>query len=51
MLVNGLKRELFHIADDPRESKNLAEADPKQLLDMLAKLEEAARRDRDSVAR
>jgi arylsulfatase A-like enzyme len=42
--------ELFHLAKDPSESKNLADQDPEQLKQMLAKLDEMATRDRDSVA-
>lgn len=45
------KRELYSIADDPGETKNLAEADSERLKNMSAKFEEIARRDRDSVAR
>ena len=42
--------ELFHLAKDPGETKNLADQEPEQLQEMLAKLEQIAARDRDSLA-
>lgn len=55
LIVHGAggnkKMELYNIADDPRESQDLAKAEPKRLEDMLAKLDKAAKRDRDSIAR
>jgi arylsulfatase A-like enzyme len=47
----GAKVELFNIASDPGESKNLAETQPQQAAEMLAHLQEAAKRDRDSIAK
>ena len=41
----------FNIANDWKESKNLAEIHPQQVQNMLAKLEKAAASDRDSVAK
>ncbi len=43
--------ELFNIAKDPRESTNLAGTEAQRVEDMLARLEKAARADRDSVAK
>ena len=50
---NGDQRriELFNIANDREESKNLAEIHPQQVQNMLAKLETAAASDRDSLAK
>jgi arylsulfatase A-like enzyme len=45
------KTELYNIADDPREANDLAKTEPKQTADLLAKLERAAEKDRDAVAR
>lgn len=47
----GRKIELFHIAEDPTESKNRVETEPKRAMEMLEKLEQAAQRDRDSLAK
>ena len=46
----GKKFELYNVSEDPGESKNLVEADPKRVEEMLTRLQQAARRDRDSVA-
>jgi arylsulfatase A-like enzyme len=43
--------ELFNISDDPSESTNRAEAEPKRVEEMLTRLQQTASRDRDSVAR
>lgn len=43
------KIQLFNIANDPREKTNQAETEPERVADLLEKLREAARRDRDSV--
>jgi arylsulfatase A-like enzyme len=45
------KVELFDLASDPFESKNLADEKPDRAAQLLAKLEEAAARDRDAVAK
>ncbi len=47
----GKKLDLFHLSDDPQESTNRAEAEPKRVAEMLEKLQQAARRDRDSVVK
>jgi len=43
--------ELFDMVRDARESTNLAEQQPERIKQLLAKLEEAAARDRDAVAK
>lgn len=43
------KFELFNIAKDPSESSNLADSEPQRVKEMLARLNEAAGRDRDAV--
>jgi arylsulfatase A-like enzyme len=45
------KIELYNIAMDPRESKNLAQAEPKRVEELFERLENVSRRDRDAVAR
>ena len=45
------KVELFNIAADISESKNLADAEPERTTQMLARLRQAADRDNDAVAR
>ena len=45
------KLELFNISDDPGESKNQANTEPKRVVEMLTRLQQAARRDRDALAR
>jgi len=42
--------ELFDLAADPSESENQAELEPDRVRQLLAKLDEVARRDRDAVA-
>ena len=48
---NARKVELFDLAHDPAESKNQADQQPDKLKQLLTKLDEAAARDRDSVAK
>lgn len=48
---NSRKVELFDLASDPGESKNQAEQQPDRVQQLLTKLNEAASRDRDSVAK
>ena len=43
--------ELFNISDDPSESKNQANTEPKRVEEMLTRLQQAARRDRDALTR
>jgi arylsulfatase A-like enzyme len=43
--------ELFDISQDPNESNNRAEAEPQRLQQMLDRLQQAARGDRDAVAK
>ena len=43
--------ELFNISNDPSESTNLADAEPTRVEEMLARLQQAARHDRDALAR
>ncbi len=43
--------ELFNISDDPSESKNRADTEPKRVEEMLTRLQQAAGRDRDALAR
>jgi arylsulfatase A-like enzyme len=45
------KVELFNIAADIGEAKNLADAEPKRTIQMLERLQQAAKRDRDAVAK
>ncbi|HIE99439.1 MAG TPA: sulfatase [Fuerstia sp.] len=45
------KVELFKIATDISESKNLADTESKRVQDMLARLQKAAQRDKDTLAR
>jgi arylsulfatase A-like enzyme len=45
------KLELFNISNDPSESKNRADTEPKRVEEMLTRLQQAARRDRDALAR
>jgi len=40
------RRELFHVGRDPEELHNLAEAEPKQIKKMVARMDEAAQSDR-----
>lgn len=43
------KFELYNISADPGESKNLTASEPSRVQEMLAKLDEIAKRDRDAV--
>ena len=43
--------ELFDISNDPSEATNLADTEPKRVEEMLARLQQAARHDRDALAR
>jgi arylsulfatase A-like enzyme len=45
------REELYHLAGDPGETKNLAAARPETLAQMRAHLATAAARDRDAVAK
>jgi arylsulfatase A-like enzyme len=45
------RTELFNIANDPSESTNQADTESKRVEEMLARLEETARRDRDALAK
>jgi len=47
---NARRVELFDLAVDPAESKNLAEQLPDRVRQMLDELDRAAKRDRDAVA-
>jgi len=47
---NARRVELFDLAGDPAESKNLAEQLPDRVRQMLDELDRAAKRDRDAVA-
>ena len=44
------KAELFNIAEDPNETKNIAESHADKLAELRKKLEAAAASDRDAVA-
>ena len=46
---NDQRIELFNIAEDPGELKNVAQADPNRVKEMVAKLNLAAGRDRDAI--
>ncbi|MBC7820398.1 MAG: sulfatase-like hydrolase/transferase, partial [Planctomycetaceae bacterium] len=48
---NARRVELFDLAHDPAESKNLADQQPDKLKLLLGKLDEVAARDRDAVAK
>jgi len=43
--------ELFNISSDPNESTNLAGTEPQRVEEMLLRLQQAARHDRDALAR
>jgi arylsulfatase A-like enzyme len=43
--------ELFNLTDDPSESKNRADTEPKQVKEMLARMQEVASCDRDALAK
>ncbi len=43
--------ELFNISNDLSESTNLADTEPKRVEEMLVRLQQAARHDRDALAR
>jgi arylsulfatase A-like enzyme len=45
------KLELFNIASDPNESSDLAKREPKRVEEMLTRIERAAERDSDSLAK
>jgi arylsulfatase A-like enzyme len=45
------KLELFNIANDPNESSDLAKREPKRVEEMLTRIERAAERDSDSLAK
>jgi len=47
----NVKSELFDLAADPAEKANLASSQPERLRQMQAKLDAAAARDRDAVAK
>ena len=53
LIVHGTgamqKIELFNLAADPAEARNLAEAEPGKTAELLAKLEAMGARDRDSM--
>jgi arylsulfatase A-like enzyme len=46
---NTRRNELFNLAADRAESNNLAEREPDRLKQLLTKLDDASRRDKDSV--
>ena len=44
------KTELFNLADDPNETRDLAESMPEKIAELEKKLENVARSDRDAIA-
>jgi arylsulfatase A-like enzyme len=48
---NADKAELYNLAQDPSESKNLAAAQPERVKQLQARMDEVAARDKDAVAK
>jgi len=55
LIVHGAgeqrRLELFNIANDPGESTNQADAEAERVEEMLTRWQQAARRDRDALAK
>ena len=49
VVTENSKRELYHIINDPSETKNVAEQEPQRVSVMMAALQEARSLDNDSV--